>query len=218
MVTKKRLANLPNIDALKKLCQSLAVLDAIMCPDWEYRYFSFNSKWGEGEMMASMRNGSGDEYFILFNSQGAIIKGFAHESSMSPWSSGTNQVWPGVLDQVPSEFRAFLSEPAFSMDETTFCIWRRAEDQSWQTGPIEYPEGEDSDGSEELLFALDGDPKSYQESAEEYYECAVDLGSVTAIYEHQPLRLETVKQLNPDVSLESLKSDVAEIDYPLEAI
>lgn len=137
--------------------------------------------------MASMRNGSGDEYFILFNPHGAIIKGFAHESSMSPWASGTNQVWPGVLDQVPSEFQAFLSEPAFSVSETTFCIWRRVEDDSWLTGHIEYPEGEDSDGSEELLFALDGDPKSYQEFAEEYYERAVDFGSVTAICEHRPL-------------------------------
>ena len=164
--------------------------------------------------MASMRNGSGDEYFILFNSHGAVIKGFDHESSMSPWANETKQVWPGVLDQVPPEFRAFRAEPAFSFEETTFCIWRRAEDESWQTGHIQYPEDEDSDGSE-LLFILDGDPKTYQEFAEEYYECAVDLGGVTAIYEHRPLTLEIVKQLNPDVSLKTLRSDVAEIDYPL---
>ena len=218
MVTKKRLATLPNIEALKNLCQSLAVLDAIMSPEWEYRYYSFNSKWGDGEVMASMRNGSGDQYFILFNSQGAIMKGFAHESSMSPWASDAEQVWPGVLDQVPSEFGEFLSEPAFSLAETTFCIWRRAEDESWQTGHIQYPEDEDPDGSEELLFVLDGDPKTYQEFAEEYYECAVDLGSVTAIYEHLPLSLEIVQKLNPDVTLETLSSDVAEIDYPIAAV
>jgi hypothetical protein len=82
---------------LKKLCQSLATLDAIMSPEWEYRYYSFNSKWAEGEMMASMRNGSGDEYFILFNSEGAIMKGFAHESSMSPWAGRFFQ--PAKLNQ-----------------------------------------------------------------------------------------------------------------------
>lgn len=214
MVTNKRLASLPSIDALKKLCQSLAVLDAIMSPEWEYRYYSFNSKWNEGEMMASMRNGSGDEYFILFNAQGAIMKGFVDESSMSPWAGDTEQVWPGVLDQVPSEFGEFLTEPAFSMAETTFCIWRRAEDESWQTGNIQYPEDEDPDGSEELLFILDGNPKTYQKFAEQYYERAVDLGSVTAIYAHQPLTPEIVNRLNPDVSLETLSSDLAEIDYP----
>src|ERR1044072_267162 len=104
MVTKKRLATLPNIDALKNLCQSLAMLDAIMSSDRDYRYYSFDSKWGKGEMMATMRDGSGDEYFILFNSAGAIIKGFAHESPMSPYANESRKVWPGVLDDVPAEF------------------------------------------------------------------------------------------------------------------
>ena len=63
MVLKTTLAALPDIEALRKLTQSLAMLDAIMSPEWEYRYYSFNSKWYESEMMASMRNGSGDEYF-----------------------------------------------------------------------------------------------------------------------------------------------------------
>ena len=98
------------------------------------------------------------------------------------------------------------------MAETTFCIWRRTEDDSWQTGQIQYPEDEDPDGSEGLLFILDGDPKTYQEFAEQYYERAIDLVSVTSIYEHQPLTSEIVKKLNPDVPLETLSSDIAEID------
>ena len=218
MVTEKRLTIIPNIPSLKILCQSLAVLDAIMSPEWEYRYYSFNSKWDKEKMMASMRNGSGDEFFILFNSHGAIMKGFAHESTMSPWASDAEEVWPGVLDQVPSEFADFLSEPAFSMSETTFCIWRRTEDESWQTGEIQYPEGADPDGSEDLLFILDGDPETYREYAEQYYECGVDLESVISIYDHQPLTLGLVKKLNAGASLESLTSDLEEIGYPVAAI
>ena len=68
-----------------------------------------------------MRNGSGDEHFIHFNSHGAIMKGFAHESSMSPWATDTGQLWPGVLDDVPSEFHDFLTEPASSI------VWRRSD-------------------------------------------------------------------------------------------
>src|ERR1044072_2466076 len=117
MVTKKRLATLPNIDALKNLCQSLAMLDAIMSSDRDYRYYSFDSKWGKGEMMATMRDGSGDEYFILFNAHGAIVKGFAHESPMSPWANESRKVWPGVLDDVPAEFQNFLAEAAFSIQQ-----------------------------------------------------------------------------------------------------
>jgi hypothetical protein len=221
MVTKNRLATIPNVETLKKLCQSLATLDAIISPEWEYRYYSFNSKWAEGKMMASMRNGSGDDYFILFNSQGAILKGFAHESTMSPWadgSDGSKKVWPGVLDEVPSEFQEFLAEPAFSIDATTFCIWRRIVDPSWHVGEIEYPEEEDPDGSDDLLFILDGEPSTYREFAEQYYERSIDLSAVSHIYEQKLLTSETLETLNAEVSREDLKSDLEEIGYPNGAI
>jgi len=218
MVTKKRLDAIPNVEVLRKLCQSIATLDAIMSPEWEYRYYSFNSKWAEGEMMASMRDGSGDEYFILFNSQGAIMKGFAHESTMSPWSSETEQVWRGVLDQVPDEFAAFLAEPAFSMEATTFCVWRRNEDPSWQIGDIQYPEEEDPDGSEDLLVVLDGNPNTYREFAEQYYERSIPPDVVNSVYAQEPLQPDMIERLNPEVSLESLRSALEEIDYPLAAI
>ena len=95
------LESLPTIDGLIQLCKALAMLDAILSPEWDYRYYSFNSKWGPGEMMASMRNGSGDEYFILFNEHLAAMKGFDHESIMSPWISDDRRIWPGMYDKVP---------------------------------------------------------------------------------------------------------------------
>lgn len=168
--------------------------------------------------MASMRNGSGDEYFILFSSQGAILKGFAHESCMSPWAGNSEQVWPGVLDQVPEEFEEFLINPAFSMAETTFCIWRRMGDPSWQTGQIEYPAEDDPDGSDDLLFILDGDPNTYKEFAERYYERSIELGTITDIYDRLPLTPHMLKRLNPEIALDSLAADLEEIDYPRSAI
>src|ERR1700722_13099293 len=71
---------LPEVGGLRRLSQSLAMLDAILCPEWQYRYHSFNANWAAGEEMASMRNGCGDDYFIVFSGADAIIKGFAHES------------------------------------------------------------------------------------------------------------------------------------------
>lgn len=55
----KILINLPNIENCKRIFQSIAMLDTILMPEWEYRYYSFNSKWYLDEMMASMRDGSG---------------------------------------------------------------------------------------------------------------------------------------------------------------
>jgi hypothetical protein len=40
------------------------MLDAILYPEWEYRY-SFDAEWGPEEELALMRNGSGDDYAIV---------------------------------------------------------------------------------------------------------------------------------------------------------
>src|SRR5947209_6238038 len=84
-ISTRHPANLPPPDRLLKLCQSLALLDAILSPEWEYRSYSFNAHWDVEKrlQMGSMRNGSGDEFFILFSPQGAVILGCMHESAMA---------------------------------------------------------------------------------------------------------------------------------------
>ena len=70
--------------SLEHLCKALAMLDAVMSPDWTYRYFLYDSKWGApaDERMASLDNGSGDGYFLVFSSTGNFLKGFDHEAYM----------------------------------------------------------------------------------------------------------------------------------------
>ena len=72
----KNIDDLPKIEKIIKICQGLALLDAIFIADWECRFFSFNSNWDDtkNEMMASMRDSSGSEYFILFSKEGAVGK------------------------------------------------------------------------------------------------------------------------------------------------
>src|SRR5712671_5552095 len=121
MISTRDLTALPTIETLKKLTKSLAMLDAIIMREWDYRYYSFNSRWAEGEQMASIRNGEGDGWYCGFGLPGAFLKGFDHESEMSPWSMETSKVWPGVLESVPEYFNSFATEPAFSMEDATFC-------------------------------------------------------------------------------------------------
>ena len=214
MPSKKTLTELPNIETLRRLAQSLAMLDAIMSDDWESRYSSFNSIWNDGEMMASARNGGGDEYFILFNQHGAIIKGFAHESAMNLCDE-PEPVWKGVLEAVPQEFQGFLQEPAFRIEDTTFCIWRLNRDGEWKIGEIEYPnDNESADGSDWLLFLLDGKPETYCDMAKDYYEREIDCETVKKIYRHEPLTEETVKKLNSERDFADLNEDINEIGYP----
>lgn len=166
-------------------------------------------------MMASMRNGQGEEYFILFDSHGAIMKGFDHESPMSPWAGQEKKLWPGIFESVPAEFQSFLSEPAFSIDETTFCVWRRYSDSSWQVGSIDYPDEDDPDGSEYLLSILNGEPSAYKEFADWYYEKTLSLDAIEHIYRHDPLTNDIVSALNDEITLESLIDEADEIAYPV---
>ncbi|MBA9003476.1 hypothetical protein [Thermomonospora cellulosilytica] len=211
---------LPDIARLHDLCRSLAVLEAILSPEWEYRYYSFNADWSCEEEMASMRNGSGDEYSIIFSPAGAYVRGFAHESVMSPYANEDHEPWPGVLDSVPEVFRSCVQEPAFCDENgvpiVTVCLWRQADDDRWHVGEIDYPQNEsDPDGSADLFGLLTNpSPEAYQQFAEDYYEVPVDLEAVRHIYALHPLTQDLVSRLNPEILIGDLTEDLAQARYP----
>jgi len=187
-----------------------------MSPEWESRYYSFDSHWGEGETMGSMRNGSGDSFNALFDSNGCFFKGFAHEYPMSSWREGNLEKWKKILDKVPQEFSSAVSEPAFDIDSISFCFWRTNDDASWCCGLFEIDEAGDSDGSEFLLECLNGDPSVYQDFAGEYYEEDIPLSSIRHVYEHAPLTQEIIDLLNPEVQLAEIQEELLEIGYPVD--
>jgi len=195
--------DLPSIQTLRAITQSLAMLDAIVCPEWQYRYFSFNTNWAPGMEMASMRDGCGDDWFLLFDSVGAALKGFAHELAVDQ-SFGAN-----IRAQVPGEFSAFLDEPAFSMQNATFCFWRKADDASWTKVQGSLLE----DGSGDLLSLLVAGPSAYAAWAEGYFEIPIDHQAVSAVFDHAPLTDEIILMLNPDAELDFTYGEAAEIGY-----
>ncbi|MDB6062144.1 MAG: hypothetical protein JWM78_2247 [Verrucomicrobiaceae bacterium] len=198
---------LPSISEVRRTVQSLAMLDAILSPEWEYRYYSFNSQWGSGEEMASMRNGSGDDWFLLFDSAGMALKGFAHELAAA------SSFPQNIQDQVPKEFSSFLGESAFSMQRATFCYWRRAKDPSWS----KVGGGLADDGSDEMLALLGSGPNGYREWAEGYFEVPVALEAVAALFSHQPLCNSVILALNPQADLDFTYGQALEIGYPRDA-
>src|SRR4051812_19983649 len=176
---------LPSPADLERRSMALATLDALLSPDWEYRYYSFNRRWDpeRGSRMASMRNGSGDDYFILFFADGsAALKGLDHESSAL---RGQRSV-AGVLDGIPSAFADFVGEPAFSAQSTTFCLWN--EGDGWRRSETLSPAVLEEDGSEELLAMLVGSARDYADFARDYFEVDVREEIVARFFALEPLR------------------------------
>ncbi|TLW90484.1 hypothetical protein FFT09_21500 [Saccharomonospora piscinae] len=210
---------LPTVPALRDLCRSLAMLDAILSLDHGYRDHFFNARWGDGEELASMDNGAGDEYVIVFSAGGAYVRGFDHESPMSPYGDDGGP-WPGVVDDVPGIFRHLVDEPAFTDEDgvplVTACLWREATDDRWHHGAIDFPpEHADPDGATSLFGLLvENSPEAFQCCAEDYYEMPVDLKAVRDLYALRPLDQELVSSLNAEVRLADLAHDVVEIGYP----
>src|ERR1700730_13158556 len=211
MISTRDLSRLPDLKSFRRLTRALAMLDAIISPEWEYRYYSFNSHWADGEMMASMRNGSGDHWFALLCSGGVALHGLVHEAPI--FRPGTP--WPGIFEMLPIEFHEnFLREPAFMIKDSTFCIWRLSTDDRWSCGSVELPSVHDPDGSEVLLSILTGQVQHYVGFARDYYEIEITPTDVAAVYRHDPLTDALVRRLNPDLGLESLAADMYEIGYP----
>ncbi|MFF2365819.1 hypothetical protein ACFVU0_24425 [Streptomyces sp. NPDC058122] len=65
---------LPDIDTLNDPCRSMAMAEAILNADGECIH-SYSARWSKTEQAASLRNGSGDEYDMVFAPAGAYIRG-----------------------------------------------------------------------------------------------------------------------------------------------
>ncbi len=211
LISTRDLSALPEVGTLRELLRSLAMLDAILCRDWDGRHFSFDAHWGRGETLGSLRNGQGDHFFALFNDYGCFLKGFVHDS---PAAAAPLPAAEHYRD-LPPALAPCLHEPAFATQEVTFCIWRSFTDAAWTHHSHPWPPGDDPDGSAYLLFRLDGNPETYRQWAEDYYEHDVDLKAVQAIYARSTLTADLLRSLNPERKLSELREDLRAIGYPV---
>lgn len=209
MISTENHSLLPNRTALETTCKAISVLDAILSADWEFRYYSFNSKWDVNEKCLQMRNGSGDEMHILFHQDGCAINGFAHE--FEPCDKEQ------LTANLPTEFNEFIyGEPVQSIG-TTFCLWSTNTNE-WQTGEIYNHEN----NSKEMLSILDGKPQTYVDWATEYFdesfiESGLPIKTVTEIYNGTVLTRPMVLSIVRDhEDWNQLEKDLLEIGYPFD--
>ena len=84
---------------------------------WQDRYYSFDRAWStkSKQRMASMGNGSGDEWLIVVEPAGVFLKAFWHENP----HEDVTKIYGGL----PTKLLPQLKEPAFSMEDVTFGGW-----------------------------------------------------------------------------------------------
>jgi hypothetical protein len=135
-------------------------------------------------------NGAGDEFFVAFAPAGVLIKGFDHESPMSPYalSDDGSKVWPGMYAAVPPALVPFARAPvghAGRVDHVTFCLAYAYERPGWACGVKRFAAGV-GDGSRIWLSFLTHSPADSHAWALDYYDRSLPLDLVASLFEHRP--------------------------------
>jgi hypothetical protein len=221
MTARDVAARLPDIESLRRRCLAVATLDAILSPTWDGRYYSYTADWGGNASAAEIRDGCGNDCFIVFTTDGVFIKGYDHESPMAPKNRDPKSLWPGLIEGLPAVFTELLIEPAFTSPDgvlaMTFCLWREYRDTHWHTGPVDFTRLDryDTDGAYEMLGVLcDPTPQAYGSFAFEYFEVDLDPAALEHVYALGPITDQLVRSINPGAALDDLARDLASSGYP----
>ena len=190
-------AMLPQPKDLERICKGLATLDAVISEDWESRTYSFNAGWNTRakHRMASMRNGSGDDWFIVFTPSGVFVKAFWHEY---PRVDDVAALYEGL----PKALAPQLKEAAFEMEYVTFGGWH--DGKTWTL------RGDQKPMREELVM-LSGSATAYVKLVKHVYELKVPKEVVTQVLAGKKLDAAMLAKLPTERTLAELRADLREI-------
>lgn len=201
---------IPYPSALPGLLRTLALLDSILVEEDYIRMYWFHPDWSEHTQLARIDNGAGDHLFVVLGPEGVVLKGFDHESPVSPWGNAAHALWPGIYEGLPEPLHEWLRDPALEHDDVTFCLWRETGDPTWRRGPVTFPRGE-RDGSAWLLQLLFQTPEAYLEWATDYYEEELDAPAVRDLFAGEPLTEELIERINPKIGRRHLRRLLREL-------
>jgi hypothetical protein len=199
----------PEPEELRKAMRAMALLDTVLCRRPELRYHRYLANPAPGVEVGLVETGGGDELVCVLSAEhGCLIKGFDHESEMSPYQQADEEPWPGVCDEVPPELMDLLQKVDSHPTGVTFCLWRGSDDEEWWQGDVEFPEDGD-DGASYLLGTIFLDADSYMDWASSYYSKEVPEGPVRRVYRTGTIDRATALELNPRVDLAMLERELA---------
>jgi hypothetical protein len=209
--------SLPALSRLKRITLSLATLDIIQ--GWGVRdgVFFLEARAEPPLQCFRVDMGSGDTLTALFLKSGAVVWGFAHESPMSPYAHDEEQLWPGLLDELPADMLSAYEAAREDPLAITCCFWSH-DDNGWREGDVRLPKGDDPDGREHLTSLIPISATEYGEFASSYYSRPMDIDAIQAVYDHGRLDAELVVRIEPKIRPSYIKEvlrKVGALGYPV---
>ncbi|MFX3646730.1 MAG: hypothetical protein ACE3K2_17050 [Paenibacillus sp.] len=214
-----------NADALRKRLRILAALDIIFSEEEWLRVHHYENDLQPGVAWGNINNGAGDHLHVLFTNSGTLIKGFDHESPLSPHAREDGEIYPGMYDEVPEALMAVLrdQEETLDMEDVTFCLWQEGNDLSWMVGnwiqmaTAEEDEADARGGAEFLLGYMNKNSEDYVDWAKGYYDLLdLSLEAVAEIYDEKPVTASLIKQLCPERDVAAALNELQQRGYAVE--
>ncbi|WP_338588149.1 hypothetical protein V6669_22465 [Paenibacillus sp. Y5S-9] len=214
-----------NADALRKRMRILAALDIIFSEEEWLRVHHYEDKLQPGLAWGNINNGAGDHLHVLFTNSGTLIKGFDHESPLSPHAREDGEIYPGMYDEVPEALMTVLRdhEETLDMEDVTFCLWQEGNDLSWKVGNwiqlamIEEDEADARGGAEFLLGYIEKNSEDYVDWAKGYYDLPdLPLEAVVEVYAEKPVTASLIKQLCSERDVAAALDELQQRGYAVE--
>lgn len=184
------------IDKIKSRLKSIAILDAIICPDISLRCYFYNSKWAKGQEIASMRNGSGLEWYLQFYNNNLA---WVYINFDEPPIPDVNL----IKKEFPASYVSFLDEPAFSINDARIIGYYS--DGKW----ILFGNTKSADGSH-AIETFNWLPEDYKNWADTYYDGSFDMNSIRKVFNGE-ITETIVKNLNVNMTMKKLQEEIEEI-------
>ncbi len=206
---------------LRKYLKAMAVLDVVMTPKKQAWLRRVNvSSIGKAHAFV-IDNGSGDELVVIFTENGALIKGFDHESEYNQFAADEwdDAFFEHTFSGLPEEFAGLLDEDG--RDNTTFCMWCMDDSDMWIRNEQEKKDDDDDEDDEDeddddggksyLLLYVRKTPEDWCNWAKDYYETEIASDVVKKVYNGDPLTEEDVVKLNPERNAKEVFSELEEL-------
>ena len=192
---------IPDVNTLRNHLMLYAKIDFLLSledEDEDGAYYHYDDKdWLPGGDYIRVDDGCGDHVHILMTPNGTVIKGFAHESKLSPYNPHLPE-WISRHDffaGLPEELKKEIINPSFEPECTTFVVWAQEGDR-WQFAAMAEALNE-FDGSAEFLEPL-ADLASYYNLLTEYYEVELDWAALEKLYHGAPFTESILATLFPE--------------------